>query len=110
MKNWLIFFAILIFFISTDFTSGPESIVFYNDTWMSDINLCSSDKVKRLYPNNLIDKTRSEVKNHERPSALKTKKKTDSITYLPFVTEYHRYVPNNNSLMIKWYLIEKQPL
>ena len=64
----------------------------------------------RGYPDNLIDKTLSEVNFSERMSALQNKQKTRK-NILPFVTEYRPSVPNLKTiLMSKWHLIENQPL
>jgi len=64
----------------------------------------------RGYPDNLVDKTLSEVKFSERMSALQNKQKAGK-RVLPFVTEYRPSVPNlKNILMSKWHLIENQPL
>ena len=64
----------------------------------------------RGYPDNLVDKTLSEVKFSERMSALQNEQKTGK-RVLPFVTEYRPSVPNlKNILMSKWHLIENQPL
>ena len=58
----------------------------------------------------MIDKHLSEVKHHERMSALQNKTKTHK-KILPFVTEYRPSVPNlKKIIMHKWYLIENQPL
>ena len=64
----------------------------------------------RGYPDNLVDKTLSEVKFSERMSVLQNKQKAGK-RFLPFVTEYRPSVPNlKNILMSKWHLIENQPL
>ena len=64
----------------------------------------------RGYRDKVIDKHLSEVKHHERISALQNKIKTHK-KLLPFVTEYRPSVPNlKKILMHKWYLIENQPL
>ena len=79
-------------------------------TFAENISLFKQRLRARGYPDNLIDQTLSEVKYHERMSALKTKKKTNN-RILPFVTEYRPSVPNLKTiLMNKWYLIERQPL
>ena len=64
----------------------------------------------RGYPDNLIDKTLSEVNFGERMSELQNKQKTRK-NILPFVTEYRPSGPNLKTiLMSKWQLIENQPL
>ena len=64
----------------------------------------------RGYPDNLIDKTLSEVNFSERMSALQNKQKTRK-NILPFVTEYRPSVPNLKTIqMSKWHSIENQPL
>lgn len=65
----------------------------------------------RGYRYKVIDKHLSEVKHHERMSALQNKTKTHK-KILPFVTEYRPSVPNLKKKIIihKWYLIENQPL
>ena len=64
----------------------------------------------RGYRDKVIDKHLSEVKHHERMSALQNKTKTHK-KILPFVTEYRPSVPNlKKIIMHKWYLIENQPL
>ena len=58
----------------------------------------------------MINKHLSEVKHHERKSALQNKTKTHK-KILPFVTEYRPSVPNlKKIIMHEWYLIENQPL
>ena len=58
----------------------------------------------------LIDKNQSEVKHHERISALQNKAKTHK-KILPLETEYRPSVPNpKNMIMNKRHLIEHQPL
>ena len=58
----------------------------------------------------LIDKNQSEVKNHERMSALQIKTKTHK-KILPLDTEYCPSIPNpKNIIMNKRHLIENQPL
>ena len=60
-----------------------------------------------LYPDNLLDKTLSEVKFSERMSALQNKQNTGN----RILTEYRPSVPNlKNILMSKWHLIQNQPL
>ena len=72
-------------------------------TFEENISLFKQRLRARGYPDNLIDKTLSQVKYHERMSALKTKKKTNK-RILPFETNL------KTILMNKWYLIERQPL
>ena len=63
----------------------------------------------RGYPNNLIDKTLSEVKFSDRKKALKDNTRVQK-EILPFVTQYNPSVPNlKHILMEKWHLIESQP-
>ena len=62
----------------------------------------------RGFRDKVIDKQLSEVKHHERMSALQNKTKTHK-KILPFVTEYRPSVPNlQKIIMHKWYLIENQ--
>ena len=64
---------------------------------------------KRGYPNNLIDKTLSEVKFSDRKKALKDNTRVQK-EILPFVTQYNPSVPNlKHILMEKWHVIESQP-
>ena len=64
----------------------------------------------RGYRGKVIDKHLSEVKHHERMSALQNKTKTYK-KILPFVTEYRPSVPNlKKIIMHKCYLIESQSL
>ena len=64
----------------------------------------------RGYRDKVIDKHLSEVKHHERMSALQNKTKTHK-KILPFVIEYRPSVPNlKKIIMNKWYLIQNQPL
>ena len=64
----------------------------------------------RGYRDKVIDKQLSEVKHHERMSALQNKTKTHK-KISPFVTEYRPSVPNRKKIIMhKWYLIENQPL
>ena len=68
--------------------------------------LCLRD---RGYPNNLIDKTLSEVKFSDWKKALKDNT-TVKKEILPFVTQYNPPVPNlKHNLMEKWHFIESQP-
>ena len=61
------------------------------------------------YPNNLIDKTLSEVKFSDRKKALKDNTRVQK-EILPFVTQYNPSVPNlKHILMEKWHVIESQP-
>ena len=94
---------------------GPEALRLLRTnssktTFEENISLFKQRLRARGYPDNLIDKTLSQVKYHERMSVLKTKKKTNK-RILPFVTEYRPSVPNLKTiLMNKWYLIESQSL
>ena len=64
----------------------------------------------RSYPDNLIDKTLSEVNFSERLSALQNKQKKRKNIF-SFVTEYRLSLPNLKTiLMSKWHLVENQPL
>ena len=64
----------------------------------------------RGYRDKVIDKQLSEVKHHERMSALQKKTKTYK-KILPFETEYRPSVPNlKKIIMHKWYLSENQTL
>ena len=63
----------------------------------------------RGYPNNLIEKTLSEVKFPDRQKALKDNTRVQK-EILPFATQYNPSVPNlKHILMEKWHLIESQP-
>ena len=63
----------------------------------------------RGYPNNLIDKTLSEVKFSDRKKALQENTRVRK-EILPFVTQFNPSVPNlKQILMEKWHLIELQP-
>ena len=83
----------------------------------SDLRKRSKSFKRRLpmrgYRDKVIDKHLTEVKHHERMSALQNKTKTHK-KILPFVTEYRPSVPNlKKTIMHKWYLeylIENQPL
>ena len=64
----------------------------------------------RGYPNNLVDKSISEVKFEERKNALTQTQETHK-RILPFVTQFHPSLPYlKNILMEKWHLIQNQPL
>lgn len=63
----------------------------------------------RGHPNNLIDKTLSEVKFSDRKKALQENTRVRK-EILPFVTQFNPSVPNlKQILMEKWHLIELQP-
>ena len=62
-------------------------------TFEENITLFTQRLRDRGYPDNLIDKTLSEVNFSERMSALQNKQKTRK-NILPFVTEYRPSVPN----------------
>ena len=63
----------------------------------------------RGYPNNLIDKTLSQVKFSDRKKALQENTRVRK-EILPFVMQYNPSVPNlKHILMEKWRLIELQP-
>ena len=79
-------------------------------TFEENITLFKQRLPYRGYPDNIIDKTLSEVNFSERMSALQNNKKTRK-NILPFATEYRPSVPNlKTMLMSKWHLIENQPL
>ena len=62
----------------------------------------------RGYPNNLIDKTLSEIKFSHRQKALKDNTRAQK-EILPFGTQYNPSVSNlKHILMEKWHLIESQ--
>ena len=64
----------------------------------------------RGYRDKVIDKHLSEVKHHERMSALQNRTKTHKKILL-FVTEFRPSVPNlKKIIMHKWYLIENEPM
>ena len=65
---------------------------------------------ERGYPENLVQRTLSEVQFENRKLALLQKPK-ENIRILPFVTQYHPAVPNLKQILMKdWHLIEQQPL
>jgi len=64
----------------------------------------------RGYPDNLLNRTLSEVNFSQRMSALQNKQKTCK-RILPFVTEYHPSMPDLKHILVnKWHLIQNQPL
>ena len=65
---------------------------------------------ERGYPENLVQRTLSEVQFENRKLSLLQKPK-ENIRILPFVTQYHPAVPNLKQILMKdWHLIEQQPL
>ena len=79
-------------------------------TFDENINLFNRRLKNRGYPDNLTEKTLSEVKLSERMSALLNKQKTRK-EIMPFVTEFRPSVPNlKNILMNKWHIMENQPV
>ena len=64
----------------------------------------------RGYPDNLLNRTLSEVNFSQRKSALQNKQKTRK-RILPFVTEYRPSMPDLKHILVnKWHLIKNQPL
>ena len=79
------------------------------ETFVENIRIFKLRLRARGYPNNLIDKTLSEVKFSHRKKALKDNTRVQK-EILPFVTQYNPSVPNlKHILMEKWHLIESQP-
>ena len=79
------------------------------ETFVENIRIFKLRLRARGYPNNLIDKTLSEVKFSRRKKALKDNTSVQK-EILPFVTQYKPSVPNlKHILMEKWHLIESQP-
>ena len=79
------------------------------ETFVENIRIFKPRLRARGYPNNLIDKTLSEVKFSHRKKALKDNTRVQK-EILPFVTQYNPSVPNlKHILMEKWHLIESQP-
>jgi len=65
---------------------------------------------ERGYPINFVENVLSEVKHEGRKQSL-AKKQKEPRWILPFVTQFHPAVSNlKQILMIKWHLIERQPL
>ena len=65
---------------------------------------------ERGYPENLVQRTLSEVQFENRKLALLQKQKENK-RILPFATQYHPAVPNLKQILLKdWHLIEQQPL
>ena len=79
------------------------------ETFVENIRIFKPRLRARGYPNNLIDKTLSEVKFSDRKKALKDNTRVQN-EMLPFVTQYNPSAPNlKHILMEKWHLIESQP-
>ena len=79
------------------------------ETFVENITIFKLRLRARGYPNNLIEKTLSEVKYPDRQKALKDNTRVQK-EILPFVTQYNPSVPNlKHILMEKWHLIESQP-
>ena len=79
------------------------------ETFVENIRIFKLRLRTRGYPNNLIDKTLSEVKFSDRKKALKDNTRVQN-EILPFVTQYNPSAPNlKYILMEKWHLIESQP-
>ena len=82
------------------------------ETFVENIRIFKLRLQARGYPNNLTDKTLSEVKFSDRKKALKDNTRVQK-EILPFVTQYNPSVSNlglKHILMEKWHLIESQPL
>ena len=79
------------------------------ETFVENIRIFKLRLRTRGYPNNLIDKTLSEVKFSHRKKALKDNTRVQK-KILPVVTQYNPFAPNlKYILMEKWHLIESQP-
>ena len=79
------------------------------ETFVENIRIFKLRLRTRGYPNNLIDKTLSQVKFSHRKKALKDNTRVQK-EILPFVTQYNPSVTNlKHILMEKWHLIESQP-
>ena len=79
------------------------------ETFVANIRIFKLRLRARGYPNNLIEKTLSEVEFSDRHKALKDNTRVQR-EILPFVTQYNPSVPNlKHILMEKWHLIESQP-
>lgn len=66
--------------------------------------------ISRGYPEQMVEKTLSEVKYKDRKEALKQKTRTHK-KLLPPVTQFQPSLPNLNSIITdKWHLIQNQPL
>ena len=78
------------------------------ETFVENIRIFKLRLRARGYPNNLIDKTLSEVKFSNRKKALQENTKVRK-EILPFVTQYNPSVPNLKHILKKWHLIELQP-
>ena len=64
----------------------------------------------RSYPDNLLNRTLSEINFSQRLSALQNKQKTRTRT-LAFITEYRPSMPDLKHILVnKWHLIQNQPL
>ena len=64
----------------------------------------------RGYPDNLLNRTLSEVNFSQRLSALQNKQKTRT-RILAFVTEYRPSMPDLKHILVnKWHLVQNQPL
>ena len=86
----------------------PEILLKY---YLNVIKTFKQHLLQRGYPQNLIQKTLSEVKFEDRKLALQQRKSKENKRILPFVTQYQSSVPNlKQILMREWHLIESQPL
>ena len=93
--------------------TGQSLLIYHTnsseETFVEKIRIFKLRLRTRGYPNNLIDKTLSEVKFSHRKKALKDNTRVQK-EILPFVTQYNPSVPNlKHILMEKWHLIESQP-
>ena len=93
--------------------TGQSLLIYHTnsseETFVENIRIFKLRLRTRGYPNNLIDKTLSQVKFSHRKKALKDNTRVQK-EILPFVTQYNPSVPNlKHILMEKWHLIESQP-
>ena len=73
-------------------------------------NVKSRQRERGCYPENLVQRTLSEIQLKNRNLAL-LQKPQESNRILPFVTEYHPAVTSLKQILMRnWHLIERQPL
>ena len=78
------------------------------ETFVENVRIFKLHLRARGYPNNLINKTLSEIKFSHRQKALKDNTRVQK-EILPFGTQYNPSVSNfKHILMAKWHLIESQ--
>ena len=79
-------------------------------SFVENINQFKAHLRARHYPNSLLERIAVEVKFSARKSAIQQRQQVRK-KILPFVTTFHPAMPNlKNILMIKWHLIQNQPL